>query len=266
MLPSINTITFPGTTELAAKPPQQLVTPPAAPVMEPASARKTGTLRKNSLEFPEVDPWGSPALHKGHNHENFPNPKTISAGSTNGVYQPVRTTSSFTTAPKEDSHGVPGDSTDASAPTGGEWGSYGGNPSVPAVFNSPITTAIGGSGFAAPGGSSGGEGGGGLGPNMPTRSIGGGRVIGGEVEENIIVKLLPDKEGMFMFQHHNYQVSSHRRGSKVVRRYSDFVWLLDCLQKRYPFRQLPLLPPKRVGGMSHAFILNAGALISYSQR
>src|SRR4051794_41043581 len=47
---------------------------------------------------------------------------------------------------------------------------------------------------------------------------------------------------------HNYQVASARRGSKVVRRYSDFVWLLDCLQKRYPFRQLPLLPPKRVGG------------------
>jgi hypothetical protein len=49
-----------------------------------------------------------------------------------------------------------------------------------------------------------------------------------------------------MFQHHNYEVSSLRRGSKVIRRYSDFVWLLDCLQKRYPFRVLPLLPPKRV--------------------
>lgn len=248
-LPSINTIALSGTTELAAKPPQRLVTPPAAPAMEPASTRKTGTLRKDSLEFPEADPWGSPALHKGHNHESFPKPKILSTSSTNGVYQPVRTTSSFTTASREDSHEAPGDSTGASASTGGEWGSYGSNPSVPAAFNSPITTAIGGGGFAASGGSGGGEGGGGLGPNMPTRSIGGGRVTGGEVEENIIVKLLPDKEGMFMFQHHNYQVSSSRRGSKVVRRYSDFVWLLDCLQKRYPFRQLPLLPPKRVGGM-----------------
>jgi len=53
---------------------------------------------------------------------------------------------------------------------------------------------------------------------------------------------------MFMFQHHNYEVKSARRGSSVVRRYSDFVWLLDCLHKRYPFRQLPLLPPKRVAG------------------
>ena len=49
-----------------------------------------------------------------------------------------------------------------------------------------------------------------------------------------------------MFQHRNYEVASSRRNSKVVRRYSDFVWLLDCLHKRYPFRQLPLLPPKRV--------------------
>jgi len=62
----------------------------------------------------------------------------------------------------------------------------------------------------------------------------------------VIVNLLEEKEGMFMFQHRNYEVASVRRSSKVIRRYSDFVWLLDCLHKRYPFRQLPLLPPKRV--------------------
>ncbi|CEH18000.1 Membrane coat complex Retromer, subunit VPS5/SNX1, Sorting nexins, and related PX domain-containing proteins [Ceraceosorus bombacis] len=32
----------------------------------------------------------------------------------------------------------------------------------------------------------------------------------------------------------------------VVRRYSDFTWLADCLIKRYPFRLLPILPPKRI--------------------
>lgn len=63
-----------------------------------------------------------------------------------------------------------------------------------------------------------------------------------------MVTLMPEKEGVFLFQHHNYEVTSARRGSKVVRRYSDFVWLLDCLHKRYPFRVLPLLPPKRVAG------------------
>ena len=64
--------------------------------------------------------------------------------------------------------------------------------------------------------------------------------------------MLPEKEGMFLFQHRNYEVKALRRGSSVVRRYSDFVWLLDCLQKRHPFRRLPLLPPKRVQGKNSA--------------
>jgi sorting nexin-8 len=97
--------------------------------------------------------------------------------------------------------------------------------------------------------------GGGLGGDAPGRSPGHNPlgpppartpVVRNTVEENILVTLMPEKEGMFMFQHHNYEVSSQRRSSKVIRRYSDFVWLLDCLHKRYPFRVLPLLPPKRV--------------------
>lgn len=80
------------------------------------------------------------------------------------------------------------------------------------------------------------------------RSLGIARNTNPNVEETVIITLLPEKEGMFMFQHRNYEVKSARRGSTVVRRYSDFVWLLDCLQKRFPFRQLPLLPPKRVSG------------------
>nr|CAG8445583.1 15784_t:CDS:10 [Entrophospora candida] len=35
--------------------------------------------------------------------------------------------------------------------------------------------------------------------------------------------------------------------SKVIRRYSDFWWLMECLVKRYPFRILPILPPKKIG-------------------
>lgn len=232
--------------------------------MEPHSAHKTATPRKDSLEFPEADPWGSPALHKGHNHESSTKPKAIPRASSNGIYQPVRTTSNFTTVSREGSHGVPGDSTDSSVPTGGAWGSYGSNAAAPTSFGNPITAGASDGGFGASGGS-GGSGGGGLEPNLPGRAFGGGRVTSGEVEENIIVKLLPDKEGLFMFQHHNYQVSSPRRGTKVVRRYSDFVWLLDCLQKRYPFRQLPLLPPKRVGGMSISSVPEYTVLISNSQ-
>lgn len=35
--------------------------------------------------------------------------------------------------------------------------------------------------------------------------------------------------------------------SFVIRRYSDFIWLLDVLTKRFPFRLLPALPPKKIG-------------------
>lgn len=77
---------------------------------------------------------------------------------------------------------------------------------------------------------------------------------GSALEEVVSVGLMPEKEGFFLFQHHNYEVTSSRRGSKVVRRYSDFVWLLECLHKRYPFRALPPLPPKRVAGESLVII------------
>jgi sorting nexin-8 len=97
----------------------------------------------------------------------------------------------------------------------------------------------------------------------PPRSLGG--RIGNSSEENVVVTLMPGKEGIFMFQHHNYEVTSHRRGSKVVRRYSDFVWLLDCLHKRYPFRMLPLLPPKRVA-VNGNHLSNDGAFIEKRRR
>lgn len=94
-------------------------------------------------------------------------------------------------------------------------------------------------GFGLPGGGD---------SNPQRRSLGVAGSTNPRVEEVVTVTLLPEKEGMFMFQHRNYEVRSTRRASTVVRRYSDFVWLLDCLQKRYPFRQLPLLPPKRLAG------------------
>jgi sorting nexin-8 len=42
-------------------------------------------------------------------------------------------------------------------------------------------------------------------------------------------------------------VCGHQRGSTVQRRYSEFAFLWDCLVRRYPFRLLPQLPPKRIG-------------------
>ncbi|PHH51599.1 Sorting nexin mvp1 [Ceratocystis fimbriata CBS 114723] len=85
------------------------------------------------------------------------------------------------------------------------------------------------------------------------------------VEETVLVTLMPEKEGIFLFQHHNYEVVSSRRGSKVIRRYSDFVWLLNCLHKRYPFRALPMLPPKRVA-LNGNHLSNDGAFIEKRRR
>ena len=201
-------------------------------------------MRKESIEDAEADPWGSPALHRGHNHDTTPNINGTTRSEINGIQTPTRTTSDFTTTSVDESANGNG----STPPTGNNqtptdlWGSYGAGSS--ASFNAPVGSGLGGDGFGGDSGRDDDR----SAPTVPTRSFGGGRVTGTGVEELIQVTLLPEKEGMFMFQHHNYQVASSRRGSKVVRRYSDFVWLLDCLHKRYPFRQLPLLPPKRVAG------------------
>jgi sorting nexin-8 len=248
---STTSTTIPSVAELAAKPPQRPATPPPAAT---SPSQKPRTMRKDSLEFPEADPWASPAMHKGHNHNASPSRTNgTSRATSNGVREPVRTTSNFTTASTEPSNSASNqNSRDAPAiPVAGVWGSYDGNSN--ASFNNSANSTIGGDGFGDSGGGDRDR----PGPNAPGRSFGGGRVTGNGVEEIITVALLPEKEGMFMFQHHNYQVASPRRGSKVIRRYSDFVWLLDCLQKRYPFRQLPLLPPKRVGGTLQCLVKQA---------
>lgn len=155
---------------------------------------------------------------------------------------PGRTTSTFTTATAGEP--APESSRHTSyAPAqspGGAWGSeFFGTDGGPVQGASPFGPSGSGNGGREPGEPR---------PNpILSRTLGSGRT-GGAVEENIVVTLMPEKEGMFMFQHHNYEVASSRRGSKVIRRYSDFVWLLDCLHKRYPYRILPLLPPKRVAG------------------
>ncbi|KAK9328578.1 hypothetical protein V1520DRAFT_371114 [Lipomyces starkeyi] len=79
--------------------------------------------------------------------------------------------------------------------------------------------------------------------------------------DRIRVSIIPEKEGVFIFRHVNYLLEGAsvpgadgtlaRGGYRVVRRYSDFVWLLNCLLKRYPFRILPLLPPKRFAVNGH---------------
>ena len=51
--------------------------------------------------------------------------------------------------------------------------------------------------------------------------------------------------------HHLWGASTNRiidpkRGPPVYRRYSEFAFLWDCLVRRYPFRLLSPLPPKRI--------------------
>lgn len=205
------------------------------------SPTKSRRLRKDSLENLDEDPWASPALHKGHTHivNNDATPSsnpTAAKPLKNGLSEPSRTTSAFTTH-SDDPVSTPMAS---EGPSGSGWGSDG---PASGGFSGSGQSGLGGGGFGSSGDDHGNNTGGGVG-----RSLGGGRTINRGVEETVTVTLLPEKEGMFMFQHHNYEVKSARRASAVIRRYSDFVWLLDCLHKRYPFRQLPLLPPKRVAG------------------
>ncbi|ORE06929.1 hypothetical protein BCV72DRAFT_206454 [Rhizopus microsporus var. microsporus] len=71
--------------------------------------------------------------------------------------------------------------------------------------------------------------------------------------EEITVTVAPEREG-FIFKHVNYIVTNEKRSSIVLRRYSDFWWLWEVLLKRYPFRALPNLPPKKLGGRDAAFL------------
>ncbi|GEQ72669.1 hypothetical protein JCM33374_g6356 [Metschnikowia sp. JCM 33374] len=73
-----------------------------------------------------------------------------------------------------------------------------------------------------------------------------------EGEHKIKIKEVPEKEGL-LFKHINYAITheiplgmnGHAGVKKVIRRYSDFVWLLEFLLKKYPFRVIPGLPPKK---------------------
>jgi sorting nexin-8 len=224
-------------------PPAQDVPHPTPPTLQkqpsaqqlPAPSRSRAPMRKQSFGDPEADPWGSPDMHKGHNHSSY----TSVPPHTNGASAPAtaRTTSQFTTNSTANSTSNQEPVQASSLGSEGGWGGYNG------VSSQPFATPdLGEGGFgAAP------VGGGSNPPPELGRSIGRGGPGGSGTEEVITITAIAEKEGVFLFQHRNYEVASSRRTTKVVRRYSDFVWLLDCLHKRYPFRQLPLLPPKRVG-------------------
>ncbi|KAI1288548.1 hypothetical protein F5Y03DRAFT_379786 [Xylaria venustula] len=256
---------FPSATaDLAAKPPQRPDTPPAR-------TTSTARPRKPSMDNPEDDPWNTPDVHRNHNHAT---PSKIdsygrtdarvngnSYSSFNDPDMHSRTTSNFTTS---SAPSAAGSQTGGSAPSNnGGWDYFGGSTNSTGGFGDASQNQIT-SPFGGGGGNQDGRDPNSNPPPGHVRNVSSARV-GSGVGENITVALMPEKEGMFMFQHHNYEVTSQRRGSKVIRRYSDFVWLLDCLHKRYPFRALPLLPPKRVA-VNGNHLSNDGAFIEKRRR
>ncbi|UKZ64129.1 uncharacterized protein TrAtP1_005347 [Trichoderma atroviride] len=251
---------------------------PAEPQPQPElPPPPSSVLTRSTLVDPEDDPWNAPDLHKGHSHSRS-NGSENHTPAVNGhnhdfgqhappSYDPRLTTNNYSAPPDNARPSNRPRQASSSSLTGqGGWGAgfYGSSPGAgfndtpPQVQNPPMPTMQ--NLFGADGADSG--------PGAPPtmalpRSLGG--RVGNSAEENVVVTLMPGKEGIFMFQHHNYEVTSHRRGSKVVRRYSDFVWLLDCLHKRYPFRMLPLLPPKRVA-VNGNHLSNDGAFIEKRRR
>ncbi|CAP96888.1 Sorting nexin mvp1 [Penicillium rubens] len=228
------------------QPYQRPATPPSQPPpLQTPGSTQSQRLRRPSLGGLESDPWGSPELHRGHNHEvGSAEPRILngfgSVRSTTNAWssKPIVDTTQSNAIQREHSNGQ----TEVAPPSssGSGWGNNnfsGAGPSDESSFGGTAPQSLGGFGPAMEEPSN-------ITPRR--RSLGLGRSTNPQVEETVTVTLLPEKEGLFMFQHRNYEVKSARRGSTVIRRYSDFVWLLDCLQKRFPFRQLPLLPPKRV--------------------
>lgn len=232
----------------------------------------------DAMDDPEDDPWNSPEVHKGHDHSKINGAGTAGTNaavpnggasfhaspSTNIADQSLDQYASAARnqIPSSAHGGRP--SSDAIQGHAG-WGFFGppnASPGVGGAFTHHVTQAaanpFGGDGGAMDRSAARDQ------PRTTTVRATGGRT-GASLEESIIVTLMPGKEGMFMFQHHNYEVASQRRGSKVVRRYSDFVWLLDCLHKRYPFRVLPLLPPKRVA-VNGNHLSNDGSFIEKRRR
>ena len=207
---------------------------PTTPSPPPASgAQDTNTPRsrrahQDSLNTPDADPWASVKAAAA--------PKTNGTGTrkSNGIPEAA------TAYAIQSAGGTDGASDSGPVAGGGGWNAYNGSNTSGGFSEQPTL----GGGFGDSGENQDAPSGG----DTNRVSAASTAVHRQGTGETVIVTMLPEKEGMFLFQHRNYEVKLLRKASSVVRRYSDFVWLLDCLQKRYPFRRLPLLPPKRVSG------------------
>ncbi|PVD39364.1 hypothetical protein C0Q70_01994 [Pomacea canaliculata] len=71
--------------------------------------------------------------------------------------------------------------------------------------------------------------------------------------DTVKVELVPEKKGLIL-KHVEYEVTSQRFKSTVLRRYSDFFALHELIMTRFPYRILPRLPPKKMMGANREFI------------
>ncbi|KIY01251.1 uncharacterized protein Z520_02803 [Fonsecaea multimorphosa CBS 102226] len=214
--------------------------PPSPPTAKATPVRPQKPREDSFGNDPTSDPWASPSNSRLPPPSTAAHTMSVNGASvegaksiTNGI---ARTTSAFTTGGSQgSSNGSPAN--ERSSEGGGTgWNSYNGNSGG---FSEQPTL---GGGFGDPGDNRQSN----RQDQEPRSAVSQSISLPPGTGESVTITTLPEKEGVFMFQHRNYEVKAARRGSSVVRRYSDFVWLLDCLQKRYPFRRLPLLPPKRV--------------------
>ncbi|KAJ3865164.1 hypothetical protein EV359DRAFT_39426 [Lentinula novae-zelandiae] len=86
----------------------------------------------------------------------------------------------------------------------------------------------------------------GFGPGAPSTVTGTGLSKDWWKNQKSVSVTIQGQQGFILNRYTVYQVSTER-GSSVIRRYSEFVFLWDCLYRRYPFRLFPALPPKRIG-------------------
>lgn len=63
--------------------------------------------------------------------------------------------------------------------------------------------------------------------------------------DNVVIRLVPEKKGLIL-KHSEYEISTRKYKTTVVRRYNDFVTLHSLLVSRFPYRMLPRLPPKQL--------------------
>ncbi|KAK7996167.1 sorting nexin mvp-1 [Apiospora marii] len=225
--------------------PRSLHKPPELPKKDSPPRSQA---RKPSMSDPEDDPWNTPDLHRNHHHAEAPSasngnrdePRVSSFGG-NG-YGPgderdvQRTTSTFTTPSIGSETPIPSGRQSAASgamPSNpGDWGYFdGSNPAADAGFGgAPSNQAISPFGGASSADRT---------PNMNppavshTRTISAGRT-GSSVEENIVVTLMPEKEGLFMFQHHNYEVTSSLEELSVWRKQATI-----SVQDEFTGRPLP---------------------------